>query len=102
MATISLIVEFSVKAAFRAPFLEVMQEHAAATRKEPGCVQFRIIAPSASMDDRVFLFEEWKDQAALDWHLKHSKLDEVRKRYDAWIFTRHIIHGTVVGEPSHA
>lgn len=101
MASISLIVEFSVKAAHRAEFLAVMQEHATATRREPGCLQFRIVTPSAPMDDRVFLFEEWKNQGALDWHLTHSALNEVRKRYDAWIFARHIIHGTVVEEPSY-
>jgi quinol monooxygenase YgiN len=96
MSTISLIVEFSVKAEFRTDFLAVMRGHAAATEQEAGCVQFKIVAPSAAMDDRIFLFEEWKDQAALDWHLEHSKLREVRKRYDSWIFGRHILHGTVV------
>ncbi|VTU22306.1 autoinducer-2 (AI-2) modifying protein LsrG [Variovorax sp. PBS-H4] len=96
--TISLIVEFSIKTHHREDFLAVMQNHARESRKEEGCLQFKIITPSAPMDDRVFLFEEWKDQAALDWHLKHSKLGETRKQYDAWIFNRHILHGAVQPE----
>ena len=90
--TIALIVEFSVKPHHREDFLAVMGNHARESRKEEGCLQFKIINPSARMDDRVFLFEEWKDQAALDWHLKHSKLSETRKQYDSWIFGRQITH----------
>ncbi len=96
MNAISLIVEFSVKAHHRLDFIAVMQKHASASREEPGCLQFKIVTPNGPMDDRVFLFEEWKDQAALDWHLKHSKLNEVRQQYDNWIFDRHIIHCNVV------
>lgn len=93
MSAISLIVEFSVKPEFHEEFLGVMRAHAAESRKEAGCVQFKIITASAKMDGRVFLYEEWRDQEALDWHLKNSKLNETRKQYDAWIFGRHIIHG---------
>ncbi|AZG10930.1 antibiotic biosynthesis monooxygenase [Pigmentiphaga sp. H8] len=96
MQAISLIVEFSIKPEHREEFLAVMQTHAANSLKEEGCLQFKIVTPSAPMDDRVFLFEEWKDQAALDWHLAHSALNDTRKRYDTWIFNRHITHGRVV------
>ncbi|NYT36479.1 putative quinol monooxygenase [Allopusillimonas soli] len=98
--SIALIVEFSVKPEHLDAFLSVMKTHAEASQQEPGCVQFKIIAASAAMDGRVFLFEEWRDQEALDWHLKHSKLNDTRKQYDPWIFNRHIVHGHVVNNPS--
>lgn len=99
MSTIALIVEFSVKPEYVDQFLSTMKTHAKASQEEPGCLQFKIVAVSAAMDGRVFLFEEWRDQAALDWHLEHSKLNDTRKQYDAWIFNRHIIHGHVVNHP---
>lgn len=97
MSTIALIVEFEVKPEHLDEFIAVMKTHAAASEAEEGCLQFKLVTASAPMDYRVFLFEEWKDQAALDWHLKHSKLNETRKRYANWIFTRHITHTRVVG-----
>lgn len=100
MTAISLIVEFSVRPEHMQEFLGVMQQHAAASRAEPGCLQFKIVKPTAAMDYRVFLFEEWKDQAALDWHLAHSALNETRRKYAHWIFDRHITHCAVADEPA--
>ncbi len=98
--SIALIVEFEVKPEHLDAFINVMKAHAAASEAEEGCLQFKLMTSSAPMDYRVFLYEEWKDQAALDWHLKHSKLNDTRKQYEQWIFMRHITHTRVVGADS--
>ena len=81
MSKIALIAEFEVKPDHRDAFQKLMRMHAqAALDHEPGCLQFDVAVPR---DDpsRVFLYEIYRDGAALDNHMNSPGLTETRKSY---------------------
>lgn len=57
----------AVKPERREDAVRLALEVAAATRAEPGCLSYRF---HADLEDpgAFFIFEEWRDQAALDAH----------------------------------
>ena len=69
MSRLMIVVEFEVKPEHRSTFIELMKGHAQRTRAEDGCQQFDVLLPQEDQS-RVLLVEAWRDQAALDVHLK--------------------------------
>jgi len=91
MSRISLIVWFEVKPECRALFLKAIGEHAKRTRTDDeGCVGFDVLVPQDPNDGRIYLYETYKNQAALDWHNEHGKIAAIREAYKEWITGRGI------------
>ena len=68
MGKISLVVELKVKPGRRDAFVDRARRHGeACLDTEPGCLQFDVLVPNDA-SDRVFLYEVYTDQAALDSH----------------------------------
>ena len=65
MSKIALIVEFETKSESRAAFIDLMRNHAEGTlADEEGCLQFDVLLPTEG-NGRVFLYEVYRDEAAL-------------------------------------
>ena len=62
-------VELRVRADSLPAFLPLMIENAAASRREPGCVQFDVMCPEAT-PGLVLLYELYSDADAFAAHLK--------------------------------
>ena len=66
--SIVLLVELDVVAGQKAAFLARAREHRATVlRNEPGCERFDLVLPDES-GDRVYLYEVYVDEAALETH----------------------------------
>lgn len=90
MNKIALIAEFEVKAEYRDAFQALMRTHAkAALDHETGCLQFDVTVPR---DDpgRVFLYEIYKDEKALDEHMNSPGLADTRNSYAHMIATKRV------------
>lgn len=97
MSRIALVVEFKVKPGKREDFLKVIRGHAAGTRQdEPGCLQFDVLIPDEG-DDKVLLFEMYKDAAAFDVHVKSPRLKATRSAYEGLYESRTITRTRVEG-----
>lgn len=55
-----------------------LPEHIRTTRAEPGCLKFNI-TPDKNDPNRYFVYEEFIDQAAFDYHQERSKQGEWAK-----------------------
>jgi quinol monooxygenase YgiN len=53
----------------------------AATRKEPGCIEYRLFADPAQPGLFVFI-EEWKTQGALNKHMKSEHFTTISPQLD--------------------
>ncbi|WP_188056057.1 putative quinol monooxygenase [Sphingosinithalassobacter sp. CS137] len=55
-----------------------------ATRGEAGCVAFE---PRRAVDGsaRIFIFEEWTDRAAFDFHHSQDYTKNVFAKYEGWL-----------------
>ncbi len=55
-----------------------------ATRAEQGCVAFE---PRCAADGsaRIFIFEEWADRAAFDFHHSQDYTKDVFAKYEGWL-----------------
>ena len=81
MSRICLVVDFRVKPGTKARFLEIIGEHAAQTlANEEGCLRFEVCDPLEG-EDRVFLYEMYADEAALEAHKASPILARTRERY---------------------
>ena len=87
MSRIMIVVEFEVKPEHRNQFVELMKGHAQRSRDEDGCQQFDVLLPEQDQN-RVFLVEAWRDQAALDVHSKGPMLARTRETYQPWLISR--------------
>lgn len=61
------VVRNKVKPEKREEFLETVSALVEPTRAEPGCISYEFYI-DRSDENRVFFFEEWEDQAALEFH----------------------------------
>jgi len=59
----------TVADADRAVFLEISERQVTNSRREPGNVSYAFYE-DAMIPGRFFFYEEWKDQAAIDFHFK--------------------------------
>ena len=81
MSRICLVVDFRVRPGTKARFLEIIGEHAAQTlANEEGCLRFEVCDPLEG-EDRVFLYEMYADEAALEAHKASPILARTRERY---------------------
>lgn len=62
--------------------LERMGPSVRLTRAEPGNAEFRVFRTTGS-EDRVVIFERWKDQAALDRHWEQPYTKETLELFAA-------------------
>ncbi len=68
MGKISLVVELKLKPGRRDAFADRARQHGeTCLDTEPGCLQFDVLVP-IDASDRVFLYEVYADQVALDTH----------------------------------
>jgi quinol monooxygenase YgiN len=96
MSKIALIVEFETKSESRAAFIDLMRNHAEGTlADEEGCLQFDVLLPTEG-NGRVFLYEVYRDEAALREHTQSPRLAATRERYADMIEGR-TIHLCTVG-----
>ena len=77
MSKIAVFVEFTIHAGAFEKFYELMQKHAAASREEPGCLQFDICAPLEG-ENRLQLYELYEDRAAFDAHASTERIKQHR------------------------
>jgi quinol monooxygenase YgiN len=89
MSRIMIVVEFEVRPQHRNEFIELMKAHAQRSRAEDGCQQFDVLLPEEDQN-RVFLVEAWRDQAALDVHSKGPMLAKTRETYQPWLVSRRV------------
>jgi len=74
MSKVALVVELGVVPGQRDAFLARAHGHAeACLEQEPGCLRFDVLA-SEEAGDRVFLYEVYADQAAVDFHLSTPRM----------------------------
>lgn len=59
-------------------FMGSMKEHAAASRKEPGCERFDVIVPRKS-ENTLIVYEIYENQAALDAHAGSERFAAYRE-----------------------
>jgi (4S)-4-hydroxy-5-phosphonooxypentane-2,3-dione isomerase len=84
MSRIMIVVEFEVKPDHRSQFIELMKGHAQRSRAEDGCQQFDVLLPQEDQN-RVLLVEAWRDQAALDVHMKLPAMARLRETFGPWV-----------------
>lgn len=90
MSKVAIVVEFDIKPEHRQAFEEIIRYHAKRTLEtEEGCVQFDVLIPQND-DNKVFLFECYRDAAAFETHGKAPLLAETRGKYKDMIDDRRI------------
>jgi quinol monooxygenase YgiN len=66
---VRLVITLTAAPGKGAELASAMRERCLEVAKEPGCEQFEVFR-SALDPDRLVLLERWRDQAALDAHMK--------------------------------
>ena len=84
MSRLMIVVEFEVKPEQRSAFIDLMKGHAQRSRGEDGCQQFDVLLPEEDLN-RIFLVEAWRDQAALDVHMKLPAMARLRETFTPWV-----------------
>ncbi len=81
MSKVALVVEFRIKPDCRQAFRELVTDHAARTLEdEEGCLYFDVVVDQED-DGRVFFYEIYRDEAALDIHRNSPILARTRAAY---------------------
>ena len=86
MSRIMIVVEFEVNPEHRDAFVELMKNHARLSRAENGCQQFDVLLPQENQN-RILLVEAWRDQAALDVHMKLPAMTRLRETFGPWVIS---------------
>ena len=86
MSRIMIVVEFEVNPEHRDAFVELMKNHARLSRAENGCQQFDVLLPQENQN-RILLVEAWRDQAALDVHMKLPSMTRLRETFGPWVIS---------------
>jgi quinol monooxygenase YgiN len=89
MSKIAIFAEFATHPGTFDQFLERMKIHAAASRQEPGCLRFDIAVPDKS-ENRLLLFELYKDRAAFDFHASTDRIKAHRDTTAPWTAERKV------------
>ena len=63
--------------------LELAHAHVTASRKEDGCISHRYLT-SPEIDHCIFFYEEWKDQAAIDFHFQQENSKQIDRNFRSW------------------
>ena len=91
MSIISIIGDFTVKPGAFDEFYGLMVKHATASREEPGNLRFDVVVPLKS-ENRLMIYEMYKDQAALEAHGGSERIKEHRNNTKDLVENR-ILHG---------
>ncbi len=87
---ICLIVKFDIEAGHKEEFVRIIQEHAKSTLAgEPGCLRFEV-CDDLEEENRVFLFEMYRDAQAFEEHKASAILARTRERYADIVVSREI------------
>ena len=90
MSRVALIVEFEIKPQHLAAFEEIIRNHARRTiEAEEGCLAFEVLMPRDE-ENRVYLYECYRDQAAFEEHTRSPILTETRDAYKGMFESRAI------------
>lgn len=90
MSKVALVVEFDIKPEHRQAFEEIIRSHGKRTKEqEEGCVAFEVLIPNRD-ENKIFLYECYRDAAAFDVHGKSPLLAETREKYKDMIENRRI------------
>src|ERR1700746_164846 len=84
MSRIMIVVEFEVKPEHRGAFIKLMKGHAQRSRAEDGCQQFDVLLPPEDQS-RAPLAGAWRDQSALDVHIKLPAMARLREAWQPWL-----------------
>ena len=88
MSRIALVVHVTVKPEHREAYLDIMRAHAANCLKiEEGCLYFDVGADRAD-ENRIVLYEVYRDQAALDSHAASAHLAKTQASYQGMLVDR--------------
>lgn len=88
MSRVALVVQIDVKPEHRDDYIAIMRKHAEnCLAVEEGCVYFDV-SLSRNHDDRVVLYEVYRDQAALDEHAASAHLAKTRESYEGMLEDR--------------
>jgi len=72
---ITIVVPIKAKTEKRAEVRRRLQDLAAQTHREPGNINY-ILHEVPSQPDLFLIYENWKDQAALDFHMEQDYLKQ--------------------------
>lgn len=79
MPAIALVVELEIAAGQKEAFIARALEHRDNVRRnEPGCQRFDVVT-SDEDDSKVFLYEVYVDEAALETHFNTAHMQEYRE-----------------------
>jgi len=91
MSNIALVVEFHIKPDQRQAFKDLLTSHGERTLEaEQGCLHFDVVVDSED-DGHVFLYEVYRDKAALEEHRASPILAKTRAAYADLIEDRKLI-----------
>ena len=91
MSKLALVAEFEAKPEHREAFAKLMREHArAALDHEPGCLQFDVTVGRED-PNQVILYEVYRDDQALDEHMKSPHLAATRGSYAHMITSKRVV-----------
>ena len=88
MSKQAVVVTYRVKPGRIDELMPLLRAHIARTKaNEPGCLQFDVLVPTDG-SDRVFLYEVYADQAAIDAHMATAHMAQYREDTDPMIAER--------------
>jgi quinol monooxygenase YgiN len=97
MSKVALVVDFDIKPGNMDGFLEVMRAHVAGTlAEEEGCLQFDILR-SKEAENRILLYEVYRNDDAFKIHAGSDRLVRTRAAYEDMIVDRTITMCVVDG-----
>jgi (4S)-4-hydroxy-5-phosphonooxypentane-2,3-dione isomerase len=87
MSRLMIVAEFELKPEHAQDFITLMKRHAELSRAEDGCGQFDVLQ-SREDPTKIFFIESWRDDAALEVHMKVPRMEENRAKYTPWLVSR--------------
>lgn len=89
---IALIVTIQIKSAHRGAFLESMIADARGSdNEEPGCLRFDVLQDNQD-ENRIYLYEVYRDEAALEAHQKTPHYIKWRDTVKDWFAAKLEFH----------
>jgi len=84
MNELKIVAAIVIKDQFRDELMEVFKTVVNETRKEPGCISYKLHQDTKNSDKYIIL-EEWKDQNAIDLHNASAHFQSFAKAIDGKI-----------------
>lgn len=78
MSKVVILAELTATEGNYEALLEKMLQHSAASREEPGCIRFDLLAPRKG-ENRLAVYEIYRDQAAFDAHAGSERFQAFRE-----------------------